>query len=82
MAMKLPRPPQNDDELWWLFKAMIGVELPRHAHGRSSRPVAAELGVVFWQMRHRGRSALGAAAASAILTQTKIKQIASRPPRP
>ena len=31
MAMKLPRPPQDDDELWWLFKAMIGVELPRHS---------------------------------------------------
>lgn len=27
--LKLPRPPQDDDELWWLIKAMIGVELPR-----------------------------------------------------
>lgn len=25
----LPRPPQTDDELWWVLKAMFGVELPR-----------------------------------------------------
>lgn len=27
--IKLSRPPQTEDELWWLIKAMIGVELPR-----------------------------------------------------
>lgn len=27
----LPRPPQNDEELWWVIKAMWGVELPRVA---------------------------------------------------
>lgn len=25
----LPRPPENDDELWWLIKVYFGVELPR-----------------------------------------------------
>jgi hypothetical protein len=25
----LPRPPQNDDELWWVIKTYFGVELPR-----------------------------------------------------
>ena len=25
----LPRPPQNDDELWWVIKTFFGVELPR-----------------------------------------------------
>ena len=25
----LPRPPQNDEELWWTIKALWGVELPR-----------------------------------------------------
>lgn len=27
--LQLSRPPMNDDELWWLIKAMVGVELPR-----------------------------------------------------
>ena len=29
MSFTLPRPPQNDDELWWVIKALFGVELPR-----------------------------------------------------
>ena len=29
MVFTLPRPPQNDDELWWVIKALFGVELPR-----------------------------------------------------
>lgn len=27
--IKLPRPPQDDDELWWVIKTFFGVELPR-----------------------------------------------------
>ena len=27
--LTLPRNPRNDDELWWLIKAMFGIELPR-----------------------------------------------------
>lgn len=29
MALRLSRPPRDDDELWWLFKAMLGIEFPR-----------------------------------------------------
>ena len=29
--LAIPRPPRTDDELWWLIKAMWGVELPRVA---------------------------------------------------
>lgn len=28
-GLRLTRPPQTDEELWWLLKAMFGVELPR-----------------------------------------------------
>lgn len=31
MTLQLSRPPQNDEELWWVIKAMFGVELPRVA---------------------------------------------------
>lgn len=29
MTLQLSRPPRTDEELWWLLKAMFGVELPR-----------------------------------------------------
>lgn len=29
MTLQLARPPRTDDELWWVIKAMWGVELPR-----------------------------------------------------
>ena len=29
MTFVLPRPPRNDDELWWVIKAMFGIALPR-----------------------------------------------------
>lgn len=28
-GLRLSRPPQDDDELWWAIKAMFGIELPR-----------------------------------------------------
>jgi len=31
MSLFLARPPQDDDELWWLVKAMWGYEIPRKA---------------------------------------------------
>lgn len=27
--IRLPRPPRNDEELWWVIKALWGIELPR-----------------------------------------------------
>ena len=31
MTFTLPRPPQDEDELWWVIKALFGVSLPRVA---------------------------------------------------
>lgn len=31
MTFTLPRPPQTEEELWWVIKALFGVELPRVA---------------------------------------------------